>query len=271
MFALLQAGGLAGEDKRWPAGKTFTTKAGQRATVELTDGTRVRLNVGSTLTLAKAFSKGQREVRLEGEAFFDVATDAAHPFRVHTEGAIIEVKGTAFGVRAYAAEGETQVAVTEGQVVLRSTSPPPQGARDTTERDAAAAAEEEEAVLEPQHLGVVSRQRRPVVYRGVDLRPYLAWAEGRLVFEDASLAEVARQLERWYDLEVDVRVPPRSAGRFNATFEGEPLDVVLKTMVAALDVKYRREGRHVTFFSEHHVQRRRAQPPSSGGGVAAHL
>ena len=86
------------------------------------------------------------------------------------------------------------------------------------------------------------------VSRGIDLDRYLAWTEGRLVFDHAPFEEVARQLERRYDVQVELATAPQSLKRLNASFESESLGEILKSIAAALDLRYERAGRQVTFY-----------------------
>jgi transmembrane sensor len=91
---------------------------GQRSSVTLSDGTRVTLNGGSRLRYGASYADGARDVYLDGAAYFDVAHDAARPFRVHAHGAVIQDIGTKFSVRAYADQANLEVAVAEGIVAL---------------------------------------------------------------------------------------------------------------------------------------------------------
>ena len=222
----------------WQGGRTseatsepraFTTLPGQRATVTLTDGTHVRLNADSELTVPAAFAEDRREVRLRGEAFFEVAEDASRPFLVHAGGAAVEVLGTTFGIRAYT-DGAAHVIVTEGQVVVRP------------ER------ESEAAVLQPRQVAVVTGGRIEAVRRDVVLEPYLAWTEGRLLFDKAPFDEVAARLERWYGLRVRLDGPAEEVSRLNAAFRDEPLHEILGNIAAALNLRYERDRKTVTFY-----------------------
>jgi ferric-dicitrate binding protein FerR (iron transport regulator) len=150
------------------------------------------------------------------------------------------VLGTSFNVEAYPDDGKTQVAVAEGEVALRS------NAGSKMSRDSAAASTEVQ--LRSQSLGIATQQGLHAVRRGVDLSGRLAWTEGRLVFEDASLEEVARRLERWYGLQVEVQVSPDNVVGLNATFKDESLSEVLQSIAVALELKYERERDTVTFF-----------------------
>ena len=209
----------------------YTTDAGQRATIRLADGTNVQLNVSSRLAVPSTFPETGRQVELAGEAYFDIVPDASRPFRVRAGRAAIEVLGTEFGVRAYDEERTVQVVVAKGEVSMQATRAPLQ---DTV-------------VLGPNHLGVLGDASPPAVQRGVVLEPYLAWTEGRLVFSAAPFDEVSRQLERWYDLEVELTVPTDSVGKLSASFGGEPLGAILHVIADALGLHVEQAGRRITF------------------------
>ncbi len=219
-----------------PEPEIISTATGERRAVELADGSRVLLNAESRLTLIDPFGSDTREVHLEGEAFFEVAPDEQRPFLIHTHAGVIQVVGTAFGVDAYADEGHVRVAVAEGAVALRL-------------RNALETAEEDTVVLRPRQLGVLADQRLVELHRGVDLAPYLAWREGRLVFEDAPFPVVVRRLERWYGLHIDASSLDQ-VDRLNAVFDQESASDVIHDIALALGLDYEHAGDRVRFFRE---------------------
>lgn len=203
---------------------------GQLLSVRLTDGTRVRLGVESRLEVPPDFGEGRRVVQLEGEAFFAVSPDSLQPFVVETRQARVVVHGTCFDVRAYREDAQVQVVVAEGVVSLGD---PVLG--DTV-------------VLRSRQLGRLRGGRLQAVRRGVDLARYLAWKEGELRFERASFAEVARELERWYDLQVELRGSPAEVLHLNAAFTDQPLSEVLNVIARTLNLDYDRHGRRIVFY-----------------------
>lgn len=217
--------------------KVFTTQRGQRATIRLTDGTQVRLNVESRLTVLPSFGKKAREVRLRGEAFFEVAKDSTRPFTVRADEAVTRVLGTSFGVNAYPEENVTSVVVTEGRVSVR-----PEQSPDTQKAT-------RDLVLEKQELGQIHRTGQHEVHRTSDLTAHLAWMDGKLVFEDAAFGEVAQKLERWYGIETSLRggmSPPD--GSFNARFaEDQPLPEVLDLVSTVFGLEYQLKQKTAIF------------------------
>lgn len=221
--------------------KTFATQEGQRATVRLTDGTRVRLNVDSRLSVPGSFGDGRRVVRLEGEAFFEVSQDSTLPFVIRSGGTVTQVLGTSFGISAYPEDDETKVVVTEGRVALRADESLPPG-RELAPRSAP-------VVLTKGQVGHVLRGTERIMQQVMDTSYHLAWMEGQLAFQKAPFSEVVRKLERWYGLDIspldeDITLE----GHLNARFdEDRPLDEVLSVVATAYGLKYERREQHVTF------------------------
>ena len=100
--------------------RTYTTARGERATLNLPDGSTVILHNESTLEVPSDFGASVREVRLRGEGYFEIVHDPSHPFRVYGNGVVTQVLGTKFGVRVRPGEDVAWVAVTEGRVAVGS-------------------------------------------------------------------------------------------------------------------------------------------------------
>jgi transmembrane sensor len=200
------------------------TARGGRQTLRLNDGTRVVLAAGSTLRYLADFGDGARDVYLAGEAFFDVTHDAAHPFRVHAGHATAEDIGTAFGVLAYAEDSVVRVVVAEGSVSLGdATRGPSHG-----------------TVLTHGQLGALAKGDALATVRRVNVDAYLAWTDGRLVFDDTPLAEVVARLGRWYDAPFRIADPSLASRTLTASFTTESLADVLTALAPVLDVRFER-------------------------------
>jgi ferric-dicitrate binding protein FerR (iron transport regulator) len=213
------------------ASDPMTTGVGERRTIDLGDGTRVVLGAASRLRLGEGYGGTQRPVFLEGQARFHVIHDPARPFIVHARGTLAEDLGTEFDVRAYAGDNEVRVVVAEGLVALRR-----EGRADTS------------AVLRPRDVAMVDPAGGTTVLRDQNIDRFLAWASGEIVFEDASLSEVAQELERWYDIECRITDPSIGNRRYSGPFRADSLDAGLEALDTALpDVRIERRGRIVTF------------------------
>jgi len=209
--------------RRAPQWKEYATAAGQRLVIRLRDGTQVTLAPKSRVRYANDYGRSRRDVSLDGEAFFQVAPDSLRPLRVHTASSVTEDLGTAFVVIAYADQRTTEVVVTEGRVSLsraETTSPA--------------------VVLGLRDLGRLDASGPATVRRGVDVDRYLAWTKGVLAFDATPLREVMPALERWYNVEIRLSDSALAARRLTATFQNEPIDLVLKRIALTLGLRVER-------------------------------
>lgn len=204
--------------------REVVAERGERANVQLIDGTEVTLNVDSRLRIPTAFGGGQRAVHLEGEAYFNVATDSTRPFLVYTRDAVVDVRGTAFNIRSYPEDQRVQVAVVEGAVSLR-----PQRA----------ASSHGSARLEPGQIGHIAAQEAHVTTEAADsVASLLGWMEGRLIFENERLSDVAARLERWYDLRFKIVDPALDSLHLTASLKSRSVENVLDVITASLGIQY---------------------------------
>ncbi|KAA2242673.1 DUF4974 domain-containing protein [Chitinophaga agrisoli] len=157
---------------------TLATPRGGQYRLLLPDGTAVWLNAASSLRYPVAFTGNERKVELTGEAYFEVASNAAKPFRIHAGSQLIEVLGTHFNVNAYADEPEMKTSLLEGAVKVGST------------------------VLQPGEQAHVTRNGNITVTRGGNIADAVAWKEGFFVFRNDNLQTVMREIARWYDVTV---------------------------------------------------------------------
>ena len=201
----------------------MTTPKGRNFRVELPDGTVVWLNAASSIRYPTAFTGDKREVTIKGEAYFEVMKNASMPFVVHVANrADIEVLGTHFNVEAYDNNSVLKTTLLEGRVKIGN------------------AASQQSAILKPGQQAQVEEGVR--VANNVDTSQVMAWKNGLFNFEGATLPEVMKQLERWYDIEVvyEKGVP-------DIVFGGEMTrNVSLAGLLLILeksDIHFRLEGR----------------------------
>lgn len=147
----------------------------------LADGTSVLLNAATTFRFPDNFlGQSAREVYLNGEAYFDVASDSVHPFVVHTDQAYVKVLGTSFNVKAYSGEELQQTTLVKGQVCM--------GENRTGK----------EVRLLPGMQASYHKMSGEVVKQEVDVSYYTAWKDGLFAFREQRLEEVMETLSRWY-------------------------------------------------------------------------
>lgn len=196
---------------------TFKTGIGQMDTLSLPDGTSAILGPASSLTLAAEYGKRSRSVELNGVALFDVKHDASRPFSVKAGNANIVDLGTTFVVRSDAAEG-VKVAVTAGTVELHG------------------------VVLHKGDRGLLDKAGKATAQAGAVTAQDLAWTEGRLVFDDASLDNVATELRRWFGIELKVADAALTTRHITGSFTGDSADQVLNVISLVLGARVERNG-----------------------------
>jgi transmembrane sensor len=201
--------------------REFATAAGGRSTVTLRDGTRLVLGPATRVRVPADFGRGARMVELDGEAYFAVVHNAAQPFAVRTVRAEVRDVGTTFSVRAYADDADGRVAVTEGEVRVGTIS------------------------LARGDLALIDIGGRVAVRHGVDLTPYIAWTQGRLAFDGTPLRDVARELDRVFDVHITIADSGLAGDQVSGTFDNESVDQVLDDITDVIGGGYERVGRAV--------------------------
>jgi transmembrane sensor len=209
--------------------RTLRTELGEWRTAELTDGTRVRIGPDSVLRVS--FGDDHRSVRLiRGEAMFTVAKDSSRPFFVQSEMIGVLAVGTEFRVSHW--RGEDVVAVTEGNVaVYRDGRDAVRGALPIAPAQVAETTGGVPLVAGEQVSVTRATRSTPVAKQRVNVNYELAWAEGWLVYQDRTIAEVASEFNRRNRVKIVVREPSIAARRL-ALFRGSATDP--ESFVAAL-------------------------------------
>lgn len=198
---------------------------GTRSKVQLPDGTEVWLNSGSKISYQLPFSRNKRRIELEGEAFLDVAKLNGAEFNVVSGDVNVRVLGTKFNFRSYKEDDLVEVSLVEGKIDL--------GISNGEEKL-------KKATLKPgDHLSY-RKVDRSTLLENTDLSKYIAWRKGRLVFDDTPLGQVAKELERWYGVEVVITDPELLSFKYTTTFEGESISQVvdLLELSSSIKIKY---------------------------------
>jgi transmembrane sensor len=206
--------------------REVSTKRGQRATVQLSDGSRITLGPASTVKYAERFAAtGPRDVQLVGDAYFEVVHNEKRPFMVRTALGVARDLGTKFLVRAHEDVPYVDVVVVEGKVSLKMAE---MGNRKSEigRRDS--------VLLEPADLGRLDAAGNLGVERKTDLSGVLAWMRGQLVFKNAAVSEVVAEIERSYDVNVRIGDPLLRDLRFSGSFGAQPATDVVASFARAI-------------------------------------
>jgi ferric-dicitrate binding protein FerR (iron transport regulator) len=242
--AVLQRVATRDETSALPAPmREVATQRGQRAVLDLADGSRVILGAESRLRIPTGFGEAAREdsrdLYLDGKAYFEVRHDSEHPFRVHTETGVAEDVGTSFVVTAYPETNGMEVAVTSGTVTLdRPAMPAGSGRASGQQPDRTRPM----LTLTRGDLARLDSSGTATLTRNVDLSPYVAWTQGRLVFDDTRLGDAVPVLSRTYDLDIRVADSALADRRFNASFGDETPSQVMQRIALTLDLRLERHG-----------------------------
>jgi ferric-dicitrate binding protein FerR (iron transport regulator) len=208
---------------------TIATTFGEKKTIVLPDNTSVVLNANSSIAYATNWEGQTREVTLDGEAYFDVVHDIAHPFIVHTSKIDIRVLGTSFNVKSYDNDDAIETTLIKGKVAI-------QKANDTAYP---------ELVLAPSQKAVFNKVSQNLVMSSVRTEVDTSWKTGKLMFEDETFANVIRDLERKYGVTFNVADPQSLACHFTANITDETLPEVMEMFKATTGIEYELNGHNV--------------------------
>ncbi len=191
--------------------------------VVLSDGSKIWMNAGSTLTFPDFFEKDKREVFLEGEAYFEVVADIDMPFIVKTQELEVKVTGTHFNVRNYVDEPETQITLAEGKVAVDTRS--------------------KEVNLKPNEQVLCNRNTNAVQKKNVDASLYISWRDGVFEFREISLEELTYRLAKWYDVSFEFETENLKQLRFTGMVKKtRSIEYFLKVIEKTTDVHFSFDG-----------------------------
>jgi len=216
----------------------YATNYGETSTIALPDGSQVTLNGNSKLHYLAGWEiQAEREVWLEGEAFFEVEKIANTnqntgfvKFTVHTSNLDIEVIGTAFNVNDR--HNETTVVLEEGKVKLQS--------EWLDERH-------KELVMQPGEMVAASKAEKKLDKKVVNPTNYSAWRYNKLIFDNSSIADIAQMLEDNYGLIIEVEDPEMWQSRFTGSAPANRPDILYKAVAASFGWKEKKEGKVIHF------------------------
>ena len=199
--------------------------------VELADGSVVWLNAGSSLKIPGTFGKDDREVSLQGEAFFDVTSKNEFPFVVSTEYLNVKVLGTAFNVKTNENRKSVETILARGKVVLLD--------------------KQEHAVLDmsPGEMVTYDKNTNEYVTESVDVNARTAWRLSQLVFENSTLREIMQQLAAKYNVNINIESSDLAKRKFRCVVnENESLTDVLEQLKYLASIQFRVEGNEIYMY-----------------------
>lgn len=200
-----------------PVNSMIFAPLGSRVSFNLPDGSTGMLNSGSRLSYSLPFSSN-RKVTLEGEAWFDVIHDEKAPFEISTGNSTLKVMGTRFNISAYPTESYVEVVLQQGKVEFIDSKGDKKMTMVPSERLIFQDGNIKKSVTDPAK--------------------YIAWTQGQLVFRGDGMAEVARRMERWYNIKVELADKELERYSFRGTFEDDKLEDVLRFLSMTSPIRY---------------------------------
>jgi ferric-dicitrate binding protein FerR (iron transport regulator) len=202
----------------------ITSPPGVRSRIVLPDGSNVWLNAESTIKFKVPFDKSSRDIALSGEAFFDVQKNPVVPFIVMSGKIQVTVHGTRFNYKAFEDEDNIEVVLEEGKIGLNTIG----GKKDN------------ELIMKPGERAVIEKPSNKTNITSGTIDKYIAWHNGKLVFDETPMPDVATELGRWFGIEVIIDDPRIRNYRITTTFENESLHQVLELLrlSSPINIKY---------------------------------
>jgi len=229
----------------------ITSNAGAKTKMRLPDGSLVWLNSSSKLTYQGDFNKTEREVTLEGEGFFDIAKNPGKPFIVHTHGIDIKVLGTAFNVKCYATDETIETTLLRGAIeVIR---------KDDPAAPAITLKPNEKLVYikkTPKHTSLAqpaSTANTELITENIDIvhipvnipdsnKTETSWVYNKLIFEGDNFTDLAKKMERWFNVSIVFKDEKIKNYRFKGSFANESINEALDALQFSKHFSYEING-----------------------------
>lgn len=213
--------------------QTVSTLAETR-TVNLPDGTSVTLNHYSTLTYPERFKTDNREVELNGEAYFEVSKDKKHPFIVQTEAVDVRVLGTQFNVDAYRDSPDVRTTLLTGSVAVSNKS------------------NSEHMILKPNEIAIYNKVEKKLTRKLLeDATDEISWRHGEFIFDDVPLRDIARELSNSFGTTIQITDSTLQNYRISARFRnGEDLETILSVLQDAGYFNYSHNDKQITITAK---------------------
>lgn len=200
---------------------------GLEGNITLADGTKVWLNSGSRIIYPENYCDTNRNIFLDGEAYFEVKSDKAHPFKVETSLVSVIVTGTRFNLSSYADDNTIEATLCQGIITMRF--------KDSQ-------SEQQDLRLNPNDKATYHKINRKIGKEIVNGQQETSWKDGILSFKEIPLREIVRKLERKFN--VTIRIRDRQVGEYTytATFEkGKGLQAILEIIATSAPISFQKE------------------------------
>ena len=212
---------------------TLTVPYGKRFDIVLSDGTQVVLNSGTSIKYPVQFINGsERQVFLNGEAFFNVAKDKLHPFIVNADSLSVRVLGTKFNLSSYPEDQFVNTTLVEGSVLVYDS-------KNTFESS-------EVSPLEPGYKAEWNKDNGQISIEEADIAMHTDWLNGKIILRHVPFKNIVKKLERHYNVVITNRNLKLEEELFTASFDIETIEQVFRTFNETYEMDYKINNRQIT-------------------------
>ncbi|WP_373522254.1 FecR family protein [Aquiflexum sp.] len=203
-----------------------STAQGEKLIITLPDGSKVWLNSGSKLEFPEKFSETERNMSISGEAYFEVKKDSLRPFRVESDGIVTTALGTSFNINTKD-NSLLKISLMTGKVSVDKKM------------------KSEEILLNPGQEFQFNKQQNDQWVKDFSPEKVLAWKEGKIIFENASLSQVVETLEDWYGVKFNLTNAEKVNWNFSGEYQNQILDNLLNSISYIESFEYEINGKNV--------------------------
>ncbi len=247
---------------------------GSRSVITLADGSVVWLNSGTKLRYRRNFGKANRDLYLEGEAYFIVAKNQQIPFTVKTTDIRVTATGTSFNIKAYIEENVVETTLETGEVrietLIKSANKPESSTviLKPNQKAIFVKASKDITINQSQQKSQMARndpdvKKKPLTLRIdslVDTKLTTSWKDSRWIFRSEKLSNLSPILERRYDISVIFRDSVLRSYRFTGTLKEESLEQVLNAICLASPIRYEINNNQVLFLEDINLRNQYRKP-----------
>jgi ferric-dicitrate binding protein FerR (iron transport regulator) len=240
-----------------------TTQKGEKTKLVLADGTRIWLNAASTLRYPNKLDKGEINMYLNGEAFFDVTKKNNRKLNVNTSNIRIQVLGTSFNVKSYdeddhiettlvrgsiLIDGKIENKVIEGPILLKPNQQATftKGAKDFRVKRVSEKDETAGELLSDEKTNTERLKPSLTIFEKVEVNDFTAWKDHVLVFKSESLSDLSKKMERWYNVEININDATLKNSRYTGIFEKETIEQAMEALSLSLPFDYTIDKNEIT-------------------------
>ncbi|MGQ8335338.1 FecR family protein [Sunxiuqinia sp. A32] len=226
VFLSIWVGTEIGDRGHSPLFTEVIAPKGQKTSIILPDSSSVLLNGGSSVRYSNDFNESDRHIVLQGEGYFDVRKNLKKQFVVHTTDIDVKVFGTSFNIKAYGDDQTIEVGLKKGSIGIDRNG-------------------KEILKLDPGQLATFDKEEKKLDIQTFDIAVVSAWTKNELVFEENSIEEIFKYLERWYGVEFEVSPDVLSEDRLTFKVKTESLSETLTYLGILKPIKFQIDGKHV--------------------------